>query len=93
MDDQLYKDILCFYTSADRKYPDAIYALPLDERANPKSHFRQVAKPYRAECDILYHDSKQVVRKSQVNDILSACHNNPVPGGHFGRDKNPCQDI
>ena len=87
MDDQLCKDILCCYTSADRKYPDAIYALPPDKRANPKSHFRRVEKPYRAEGGMLYHDSKHVVRKSQVNDTLSACHNNPVSGSHFGCDK------
>jgi len=49
--------------------------------------FRQTAKPYHAERAILYHGEKEVLTKSRMPNVLKVCHENPVSGGHFGRDK------
>lgn len=87
MDDQFYKEILNFYTSSDRKYPDSVYDLPIEERCNVKSRFRQSVRPYTVENGVVMHGKTQVLLKSQVSTVLKACHDNPATGGHFGRDK------
>ena len=83
MEDQLYDQPLRFYTATQQKYPHWIYDLPPEKRVNAKSQFRQTAKTYRA-GGILYH--VEVLVKSQLPDILMACVDNPISGGHFGRD-------
>ena len=87
MEDQLYDQLLRFYTATQPKYPQWINDLPLEKRVNAKSQFRQTAKPYRAEGGIVYHGEKEVLTKSRLPYILKACHDNPISGGHFGRDK------
>jgi len=82
MDDKLYDQLLTFYTVTQHKYPQWIYDLPPG-----KSQFRQTAKPHRAERGLLYHGKKEVLIKSRMPNILKVCHDNPVSGGHFGRDK------
>ena len=46
MDDQSYSEILGYFTSRDKKYPEAIYCLSPYERVDAKSKFRQRVKPY-----------------------------------------------
>ncbi|KAI6649016.1 hypothetical protein LOD99_6899 [Oopsacas minuta] len=87
MDDQLYNQILHFFISNENKYPGEIYKLPAEKRVNAKSQFRQTVKPYTLKDGVLMHAEKQVLRKSGVDAVLKMCHDNPVTGGHFGRDK------
>ena len=54
------------------------------EILNAKSKFRQTAKPYRHDKGILFHSDKEVLNKSRLFDILSACHSNDVSGGGGG---------
>ncbi|XP_046584442.1 uncharacterized protein LOC124291502 [Haliotis rubra] len=87
MDDNLYTQILNFYTNSDKKYPQHIYDLDPDTRLNAKSHFRQTAKPFWVANGIVFHGEREVLTKSRLPSILKACHDNPATGGHFGRDK------
>ena len=87
MDDQLYDQILRFYSTTKHKYPQWIYDLPSEKRSNAKSQFRQIARPFQAKEGILYHGEKEVLNKSRLPNILKAFHDNPNFGGHFGRDK------
>ena len=87
MDETTYSQILHFYSSADRKYPEYIYDVPLDKRVDAKSKFRQLAKPYHFEGGIVKHGDKEVLVKGRIDGVLKAFHDNPVTGGHFGRDK------
>ncbi|XP_042222320.1 uncharacterized protein LOC121866680 isoform X1 [Homarus americanus] len=87
MDDQLYNQILNFYSSADRKYPQHVYDLDPAKRVNVKCQFRQTAKPFRADNGSLFHGDKEILVKTRVPGILKACHDNPATGGHFGRGK------
>ncbi|KAI6648632.1 hypothetical protein LOD99_7989 [Oopsacas minuta] len=87
MDDQLYNQILHFFISNENKYQGKIYKLPAEKRVNAKSQFRQTVKPYTLKDGVLMHAEKQVSRKSGVGAVLKMCHDNPVTGGNFGRDK------
>lgn len=87
MDEKLYNQILSFYTNTDKKYPQYIYDLPLGQRVNAKSQFRQTVRPYHVEHGVVVHGGKEVLVKNRVSTILKACHDNPATGGHFGRDK------
>jgi len=35
----------------------------------------------------LYHGDVEAVTRDRVPGIVLACHDNPITGGHFGRDK------
>ena len=87
MDDRLYNQILHFFISNENKYPGEIYKLPPEKRVNAKSQFRQTVKPYTLKDGVLMHTEKQVLRKNGVDEVLKMCHDNPVTGAHFGRDK------
>ena len=87
MDEEFYSQILQFYTSPDRKYPEYIYDVPMDKRMDQKSKFRQQVKPYHVEDGVVKHGKNEVLTKNRVEDILRAFHDSPVSGGHFGRDK------
>lgn len=87
MEDQLYDQILRFYSTTKLKYPKWIYDLPSEKRLNAKSQFRQTARRFQAKEGILYHGEKEVLNKSRLPNILKAFHDNPNFGGHFGRDK------
>ncbi len=87
MEDQMYYQLVRFYTATQQKYPPCIYDLPPEKRVDAKSQFRQTAKPYRSEGGVLYHGDKEVLTKSRLHTILEACHDNLIYGGHFGRDK------
>ena len=87
MDDNLYNQILNFYTSADQKYPQHIYDLDPAKRVNAKSQFRQTAKPFRSDSGTLFQGDKEVIVKTRVPSNLKACRDNPATGGKFGRDK------
>lgn len=89
MDDELHASLVQFYTDVNAKYPKDIYDLKGEQRTNAKSKFRQIAKPYHVKNGILIHsrDGKEVLPKSRFPDVLAACHNNPVIGGHFSTEK------
>ena len=87
MDDTFYSEILSLYTASEYKYPAYIYNTPLNQRPDVKSKFRQSVKPYKVEDGIVMHGKEQVLTKRNLHDVLKACHDNPVFGGHFGRDK------
>jgi len=87
MEDYFYQQILNYYTSFERKYPQRIYDLDPAKRANVKSQFRQSVKPYRVDNGVVFHGDKETLVKSKVASVLKACHDNPASGGHFGRDK------
>ena len=59
----------------------------LKNEFNAKKSFRQTVKPYTLKDGFLMHAEKQVLRKSEVDAALKMCRDNPVTGGHFGRDK------
>ena len=73
MDNQSYSEILNYFTSTDKKYPEAIYCLSPQERVDAKSKFRQRVK--------------ELLQASRFSTVLRVCHDNPSSGGHFGRDK------
>ena len=56
MDEEFYSQILQFYTSPDRKYPEYIYDVPMDKRVDQKSKFRQQVKPYHVEDGVVKLD-------------------------------------
>lgn len=78
MDDNLYSQILRFYTSADKKYSQHIYDLDPEKLKN--------AKPFNVKHRTLLHDDKEALVKSRLPIILKACHESPVTG-HFGSEK------
>ena len=47
---------------------------------------RSLEPPYKVEDGIVMHGKEQVLTKRNLH-VLKACHDNPVFGGHFGRDK------
>ena len=87
MDDNLYNQILNFYTSTDQKYPQHIYDLDPAKRVNAKSQFRQTAKPFRADGGTLFQRDKEVLVKTHMSSILKACHDNPATGGTLAEIK------
>ena len=87
MDDTFYSEILSFYTASEYKHPVYIYNTPLNQRPDVKSKFRQSVKPYKVEDGIVMHGKEQVLTKRNLHGVLKAYHDNPVFGGHFGRDK------
>ena len=87
MDDTFYSEILSSYTASEYKYPAYIYNIPLNQRPDVKSKFRQNVKPYKVEDGIVMHGKEQVLTKRNLHGVLKAYHDNPVFGGHFGRDK------
>ena len=87
MDNQSYSEILNYFTSTDKKYPEAIYCLSPQERVDAKSKFRQRVKPYVLKNGILMHGDQELLQASRLSTVLRVCHDNPSSGGHFGRDK------
>ena len=87
LDDTFYSEILSFYTASEYRYPAYIYNTPLNQRPDVKSKFRQSVKPYKVEDGIVMHGKEQVLTKKNLHGVLKACHDNPVFGGHFARDK------
>ena len=87
MEDVQYDELLNYHQNKDRPYPEEIYSLPLIERTNAKSKFRKRAKIFTVENDQLLYNELKVARKSELDKILEAFHDNPNSGGHFGRDK------
>ena len=59
MDDDLTQ-LPTFFTAPDRRYPNAFYDLPPQQRANAKAIFCHTAKPYHVANGILMFDDKEV---------------------------------
>ena len=87
MDDKLVSDLLKYFSSSNKKYPDEIYNLKGDLRSNVKSKFRQTAKPCWYDKVKLLHNDKEVLPQKRLSEILSVFHSNEVSGGHFGAEK------
>ena len=79
MDDQLYNELVWYFTNTERKYPAFIYDVS-DKNifTNEKSKFRRLAKPYHVKNGLLMHDNKEVLVRSRVASRVDPSH-----GGKF----------
>lgn len=86
MDDTLYAQYVEYLTSGS--YPEFLPPEATREhKKNAKRAFRESAKRYDLRNGKLRHKGKQVVLKSEVQHILFTVHDDPLSGGHLGRDK------
>ena len=88
MDDNLYADISAFlHSPADRRvWPSSVAS------KDKKRNFRQKCQTFKLEEGTLHkrHPKYQVLRvvkASEKEAILTACHSSPADGGHLGIDK------
>jgi len=73
MEGKQYSDLLNYVSKGS--YPDDLYKVEgLAKRKSAKRLIRQQAKGLIIKDGMLYHDTKRVLRRNEVNGVLATMH-------------------